>query len=197
MRLPVYNKGLAALLVLTLKGIYSFYSMLRIHNIFFPKLPQRRPSLKRCVLCHHKTGKLDNLHIKFMKKFLFLFFFLSSNFIAHAQTYDTIRVTLTQPEFEKLKSDFLKISKTKLFLKSEKARENYFRKLPISCRSAENEAQFKRCLYTKLGDKRAKEVMNLGRKSSQLDNRLTKKFPKFYALLKKASIEQRIELNKL
>ena len=46
MRLPVYNKGLAALLVLTLKGIFLLF-MLRIHNIIFLKLPQRRPSLKR------------------------------------------------------------------------------------------------------------------------------------------------------
>ncbi|WP_430401166.1 hypothetical protein [Flavobacterium sp.] len=129
-----------------------------------------------------------------MKKFfLLIFFFLSSTI--HAQEIDTTRITLSKVEFEKLKSDFKKVSKTKLFQKNEKIRQNYLRNVFI-CSNNHTKIAVKDCLYEKLGNKGAKRIIKLGEKYVKLEKRLARKFPEIYVLLKKTTTEQRIELRK-
>lgn len=129
-----------------------------------------------------------------MKK-LFTFVFVSLiSFKASAQIYDTTRVSLSEIELEKLKSDFSKISKTKLFHKNYKAKENYLRNSPFICSTKETKETYEKCLFERLGRKKAKKVIALKKKSSRLFKRLANRFPKTFLLLKKATIHQRAEL---
>lgn len=130
-----------------------------------------------------------------MKNLLLIIFFISISLNVSAQTYDTIRPSLSINEFEKLKSDFSKISKTKLYQKSEKYRENFLRNAFV-CSNKETDERFKKCLTDMLGNKKAKKVIALGTKSHHLDKRLEKRFPETFELFKKATIEQRSELRK-
>ena len=131
-----------------------------------------------------------------MKNILFLFIFFLQSLNISAQTQDTIRSSLSIIEFEKLKSDFSKISKTKLYKKSEKASEDYLRNAFI-CSNKETEEKFKKCLTENVGDKKAKKIIALGKNSSQLNKKLEKRFPETFVLFKKATIEQRSELHKM
>ena len=129
-----------------------------------------------------------------MKKF-HLLIFLSLSLTIYAQKFDTTKVTLSKIEFEKLKSEYIKVSKTKLFQKSEKVRELYLSNA-FACSYKETEIGFKNCLHEKLGNKGAKKVIKLGEKNADLEKRLKRKFPEMYDLLKKTTIEQRMELRK-
>lgn len=129
-----------------------------------------------------------------MKKLILLIIF-SQSLSFYAQKIDTTRVELSKTEFEKLKLDFVKVSKTKLFQKSEKIKENYLRNVFI-CSSKHNELTFKNCLQEKLGEKGAKKIIKLKEKSNELEKRLARKFPEVYDLLKKTTFEQRLELRK-
>ena len=130
-----------------------------------------------------------------MKK-LILLIIVSQSLHFYAQKIDTTRITLSKIEYEKLKTDFLKVSKTKLFKKCEKAREVYLRNV-FACSNKETEIGFKNCLYEKLGNEGAKKVIRLGKKRANLEKRLSRKYPEMYALLKKTTIEQKIELRKI
>lgn len=130
-----------------------------------------------------------------MKKLILLIIF-SQSLHLYAQKIDTTRIKLSKIEYEKLKTDFLKVSKTKLFNKCEKAREVYLRNV-FACSYKETEIGLKNCLYEKFGNKGAKKIIRLGEKSADLNKRLARKYPEMYDLLKKTTIEQMIELRKI
>lgn len=130
-----------------------------------------------------------------MKKLILLIIF-SQSLHFYAQKIDTTRISLSKIEFEKLKTEFLKVSKTKLFKKCENARDVYLRNVFV-CSNKETERGFKNCLYEKLGSEDAKKIIKLGKKIANLEKRLLKKYPETYALLKKTTIEQKIELRKI
>ena len=131
-----------------------------------------------------------------MKNILYLFIFLLQSLDINAQTYDTITPSLSITEFQKLKSDFLIISKTKLYKKSEKTREDYLRNAFV-CSNKETEEEFKKCLIEKLGNKKSERIIALGKNYSRLNKRLEKRFSETFNLFKKATIEQISELRKL
>ncbi len=129
-----------------------------------------------------------------MKKLFTLAFVFLILFKTNAQISDTTRVSLSEIEFEQLKSDFSAISKTKLFHKNYKANENYLNNTPFVCSTNGSEEVYEKCLFERLGRKKAQKVIALKKKASRLFKRLANRFPKTFVLLKKATIQQRAEL---
>ncbi|OYU78877.1 MAG: hypothetical protein CFE23_16580 [Flavobacterium sp. BFFFF1] len=132
-----------------------------------------------------------------MKNLLIIAFILSLSFNGSAQKYDTTRVVLSRIEFEKLKSDFLKISETKLFKKTKKNKDSYFKNSPFVCFDIDNETLYKECLSKSLSKKSIRKAISLKKNYIKTQKEFWLKYPELLTLFNKTTIEQKAELRKI
>jgi|GEM_PF-6291570 len=128
--------------------------------------------------------------------FIIALFSCSSNY--YAKAHDTIRPPLSKAEFEKLKSDYVKMENSTLFKRKRKAFVFYFDHMTLASSEAETNAdRFKKWLELNLNKTRFKSVkegVKAYRKLTRLEQRVWKRNKATFRLMARANPEQEEEV---